>query len=598
MDSMADEVGDGEGDRDRAESTLEELTEAAKKIQKHWKNKKEADSSAAITVGVRMRPLVPHEKGQSVCFRLEDNMVFVEPQPGMEEKARKAGPWKFDFAMDSSDKTKADFVNNDRCYKLMGRRMVDQALNGFNTCLFCYGQTGTGKTTTIVGDPENGSGLLYRMLEDVFLECQRLRDAGATVELEVQMLEVYNGALCDLLIKKGAPPKQVDLRVLPSGVSVQGAEVRNVTSADECKRLIEYGQGNRHVAATQMNPQSSRGHTVFKLTIKKTGGADGTTLNSEIYFADLAGHENIKTTQVKGDQLKELTEINTSLMALTQALKAMASTKPGKKVEFHFFRSSKLTLLLSPALTGNSRTNVIITLSPALAHMDTTLDSLEIGKQAKSIKIVAKPQVSQDPKKVISELQKEVASLKKKLADAVKGKVSPEMAAQVTGEGPPSGDCEALIAEKQALEEENRRLKADRTEMKDTIEFYKQALAKQRRHSLEQISALTLAAKVKEGTIGEIVPPEILNNASTIDAHTLCEIESQVQRVNQMSTKSRDLIKQVLELIPDGEVEKPIESPPPSPRISPRSAGLLLVSMGRMGARPRLGGQSVVPGAH
>lgn len=551
--------------------------DAALKIQRLFRGKKakqSIDNSSAIIVGVRMRPLVPHEKGQTACFKLEDKAVYVVPQPGMEEKAKKLGPWKFDFAMDSSDKTKDDFVSNDKCYQLMGRNMVDHALAGFNTCLFCYGQTGTGKTTTIYGDPENGEGLLYRMLEDIFIETQKLRAEGATVELEVNMVEVYNEGLFDLLIKKGTPPKKVDLMVLPSGVSMKGAESRIVTAADECKKIIESGQGNRHVAATQMNPQSSRGHTVFKLTLKKSGGPDGKVMNSEIYLADLAGHENIKTTQVTGDRLQELTNINSSLMALTQALKAMASMKPGKKVDFHIFRGSKLTLLLSPALTGNSRTNVIITLSPALSHMDTTLDALEIGKQAKYIKITAKAHVSNDPKKVINKLEHEVASLKKKLAAARKGNgAPPSMSDEV---------MEEKFEQIKDLESANKALEMENAELKRELSIVKRMLSGQRRESFDRL-------------VQEVAQGDGLHNGSTVDSYTLHLIASQVNRVSAVSNKNRELLNELVKLvdikIPSPEVS-PMTSPNPKKRtLNARTAGLMLVTS------MRLAGHSLLEGA-
>lgn len=54
--------------------------------------------------------------------------------------------------MDSTDPLSSDYVSQEKCYEIMGQRMVEHMMQGFNTCLFCYGQTGTGKTTTIMGN--------------------------------------------------------------------------------------------------------------------------------------------------------------------------------------------------------------------------------------------------------------------------------------------------------------------------------------------------------------------------------------------------------------------------------------------------------------
>jgi kinesin family protein C2/C3 len=40
-------------------------------------------------------------------------------------------------------------------------------LDGYNVCIFAYGQTGTGKTFTMEGSPEN-RGVNYRTLDELF----------------------------------------------------------------------------------------------------------------------------------------------------------------------------------------------------------------------------------------------------------------------------------------------------------------------------------------------------------------------------------------------------------------------------------------------
>ena len=100
--------------------------------------------------------------------------------------------------MDSSDATSGSFVSQERCYQLMAEKMVEHSLQGFSTCLFCYGQTGTGKTTTILGKPEPTSeqGLLLRLVTDLF---QQVSILGEQVQCRVQIVEVHNERVRDLL---------------------------------------------------------------------------------------------------------------------------------------------------------------------------------------------------------------------------------------------------------------------------------------------------------------------------------------------------------------------------------------------------------------
>ena len=56
------------------------------------------------------------------------------------------------------------------------------------------------------------------------------------------------------------------------------------------------------------------------------------------------------------------------------------------------YRDSKLTRLLQESLGGNSKTNLIITVSPSISNASESLSSLRFGFRAKSIK--NKPKVN------------------------------------------------------------------------------------------------------------------------------------------------------------------------------------------------------------
>merc|ERR1740130_878918 len=164
------------------------------------------------------------------------------------------------------------------------------------------------------------------MLGDLCEEADSMRARGCTVSMTIMMLEVYNETIHDLLIDRDLwPSVRIRTAVMPSGISVKGATTRSVETLDECLKILEEGDLRKAVAATLMNPVSSRGHMVFKLTLEKTGGNDGLKLNSEVYFADLAGHESITQTAVVGERLIELKSINSSLMYLQRAIHSLAT---------------------------------------------------------------------------------------------------------------------------------------------------------------------------------------------------------------------------------------------------------------------------------
>lgn len=118
---------------------------------------------------------------------------------------------------------------------------------------------------------------------------------------------------------------------------------------------------------------------------------DGSAIRLQhLYFVDLAGFENEKTTLVTGERMRELSFINTSLFELArciQALSAPGHRKKRRKSDMSLFRSSKLTLLLSNSLTGNSRTSMIGTLSPAAAMMEGNAKTLMFANNVRNIKL-------------------------------------------------------------------------------------------------------------------------------------------------------------------------------------------------------------------
>jgi len=76
-------------------------------------------------------------------------------------------------------------------------------LDGFNVCIFAYGQTGTGKTFTMEGI-EGARGVNYRILEELFRTIKE-REVIFLYEVTVSVLEVYNEQIHDLLLAGSQP---------------------------------------------------------------------------------------------------------------------------------------------------------------------------------------------------------------------------------------------------------------------------------------------------------------------------------------------------------------------------------------------------------
>merc|ERR1719217_886145 len=73
-------------------------------------------------------------------------------------------------------------------YEVAARNLVDGVLDGYDGALFCYGQTGAGKTYTLEGSLDDGprAGILPRAAHHIFEGARRLSD---DVVVKVSFLE-------------------------------------------------------------------------------------------------------------------------------------------------------------------------------------------------------------------------------------------------------------------------------------------------------------------------------------------------------------------------------------------------------------------------
>ena len=105
---------------------------------------------------------------------------------------------------------------------------------------------------------------------------------------------------------------------------------------------------------------------------------------SQLNLVDLAGSEGASRTQADGLRLREGSNINRSLLALTNVINRLSSASGGKT--FINFRDSKLTRILQPALGGNSKTAIICTMTQTLANYQESVNTLHFGQKAKHVK--------------------------------------------------------------------------------------------------------------------------------------------------------------------------------------------------------------------
>ena len=85
-------------------------------------------------------------------------------------------------------------------YEQSAFSLVDSVLDGYNGTIFAYGQTGCGKTFTMMGTPEGeGKGIIPRTFSQIMTLTNS--DSSKTHLIRCSFIEIYNEEIHDLLGK-------------------------------------------------------------------------------------------------------------------------------------------------------------------------------------------------------------------------------------------------------------------------------------------------------------------------------------------------------------------------------------------------------------
>ncbi|XP_067228993.1 kinesin-like protein KIF1A isoform X3 [Chanodichthys erythropterus] len=403
-------------------------------------------AGASVKVAVRVRPFNSREisKESKCIIQMSGNTTtIINPKAPKENKS-----FNFDYSYWSHTSPEdINYASQLQVYRDIGEEMLLHAFEGYNVCIFAYGQTGAGKSYTMMGKQEKDQeGIIPLLCEDLFTKINdKNTDNNLSYSVEVSYMEIYCERVRDLL----NPKNKGNLRVREHpllGPYVEDLSKLAVTSYNDIQDLMDSGNKARTVAATNMNETSSRSHAVFNIIFTQKRHDSETDNTSEkvskISLVDLAGSERADSTGAKGTRLKEGANINKSLTTLGKVISALAEVDSGsnknkkkKKVEsFIPYRDSVLTWLLRENLGGNSRTAMVAALSPADINYDETLSTLRYADRAKQIRCNAV--INEDPNnRLVRELKEEVGRLKDLLYAQGLGDII-EMTNAMTGMSP------------------------------------------------------------------------------------------------------------------------------------------------------------------
>lgn len=311
---------------------------------------------------------------------------------------RTKGLRKFEFDHVFSDTTTQESV-----YNTTAMPLITEFINGYNATCLVYGQTGSGKTFSMFGphiDEEkafvnlpDSFGIVPRSVREIFdaLEYRR-ENLGMKIkaEMAISYIEIYGNDVSDLL-KEGMTCGKS--RVSAQRYVLDGSSEVAVSSLSETLALLDEGEKQKRKAATAINARSSRAHTLFIVTLHQECVQTGVSATSRLFLADLGGSEQIKRSQPfrpdgvdENDEgrakqrVQEAVNINLGLLALKQCVEALRKQK--KHVPYS---DSKLTMMLSTGLGGDSKTSVIVCGAQEESHGPETISAMKFGQTCRGI---------------------------------------------------------------------------------------------------------------------------------------------------------------------------------------------------------------------
>ena len=297
--------------------------------------------------------------------------------------------WTYDYILPPD-------TTQDQMNEKVAKKTVTDFTEGYNGTIFAYGQSGSGKTYSMLGhesildslsEDKNNElyGIIPRAVFQIFDILKEFTRSGTKWKLTLSYIEIYNEKIKCLLSKKDGLKIREDPH---DGFIIPEKETIDCQNPSNIFEGIKLANKNRATGATNQNEHSSRSHAILQLQLIYNS-IDGQVRKSHLSLVDLAGSERIAKTGAEGQRLKEAQKINQSLTTLGMVI--MALTTPGTK---HVpFRNSKLTLILKDSLGGSSKTTLLCTASRLKRHSEESIQTLYFASRAKTIKTHAKKNI-------------------------------------------------------------------------------------------------------------------------------------------------------------------------------------------------------------
>ena len=260
---------------------------------------------------------------------------------------------------------------NEELFENLIKQNIISLLKGINIFLLIYGQTNSGKSFTMKGEPKSNNGLIHLCLKEIFNTLNNPESGITKPFVKISFSEIYNETINDLFDNNR---KNLELKESPKGVYVNNLSVYTISNYEKAIQLLNKIENNKNIT----KEKEGKSNYIFKLNIEFN-------IKEKKYFSQLnliklSGSENISNTS------KPCGNINKGVASLTNIINKLSQNNKA----FINYKESKLTRLLQPCLNGNSKTTLICTIIDNNDNYSENLNTLKFGMKAKNIKTTYK----------------------------------------------------------------------------------------------------------------------------------------------------------------------------------------------------------------
>ena len=196
----------------------------------------------------------------------------------------------------------------EKFYDKTCKQIISNVLKGYNGGIICYGETGTGKTSTI-------NNIIPFVISQIFEYINETDINNELFKIDVSIIEIYKEQVNDLLDIKNTNLNLIEQK--NKKLIIDNLTHIGVSSEEQLSKVINQGITNRNNNYPSYKDHNSKSHFIIMITLYHYYKQENYMKIGTLYLVDLEGSERISKTNTEGESWEEQKLINKSLIALS-----------------------------------------------------------------------------------------------------------------------------------------------------------------------------------------------------------------------------------------------------------------------------------------